>query len=241
MKNKYFLMTLILLVSQFISPELIFPKKIDYSVLRKNMVERQILERGITDKRILTAFYKVKRHLFVKPELRHMAYGDYPLPIDENQTISQPYIVAIMTYIIAPEYNKKVLEIGTGSGYQASILAQLVKNVYTIEIKKNLALKAKKLIRSFDYKNIKFKIGDGYLGWKEYAPYDGIIVTCSPDHIPPPLVEQLAVGGRMVIPVSYSSKVQELILIEKDNKGNLKRTNLIPVLFVPLIRNINER
>lgn len=241
MKNKYFLMTLILLVSQFISPELIFPKKIDYSVLRKNMVERQILERGITDKRILNAFYKVKRHLFVKPELRHMAYGDYPLPIDENQTISQPYIVAIMTYIIAPEYNKKVLEIGTGSGYQASILAQLVKNVYTIEIKKNLALKAKKLIRSFDYKNIKFKIGDGYLGWKEYAPYDGIIVTCSPDHIPPPLVEQLAVGGRMVIPVSYSSKVQELILIEKDNKGNLKRTNLIPVLFVPLIRNINER
>ena len=160
-------MTLILLVSQFISPELIFPKKIDYSVLRKNMVERQILERGITDKRILNAFYKVKRHLFVKPELRHMAYGDYPLPIDENQTISQPYIVAIMTYIIAPEYNKKVLEIGTGSGYQASILAQLVKNVYTIEIKKNLALKAKKLIRSFDYKNIKFKIGDGYLGWKE--------------------------------------------------------------------------
>jgi len=241
MKNKYFLMTLILLVSQFISPELIFPKKIDYSVLRKNMVERQILERGITDKRIINAFYKVKRHLFVKPELRHMAYGDYPLPIDENQTISQPYIVAIMTYIIAPEYNKKVLEIGTGSGYQASILAQLVKNVYTIEIKKNLALKAKKLIRSFDYKNIKFKIGDGYLGWKEYAPYDGIIVTCSPDHIPPPLVEQLAVGGRMVIPVSYSSKVQELILIEKDNKGNLKRTNLIPVLFVPLIRNINER
>lgn len=241
MKNNYFLMTLILLISQFVFPKLIFPKKIDYAVLRKNMVEKQILERGITDKRILNAFYKVKRHLFVKPELRHMAYGDYPLPIDENQTISQPYIVAIMTYIIAPEYNKKVLEIGTGSGYQASILAQLVKNVYTIEIKKNLALKAKKLIRSFDYKNIKFKIGDGYLGWKEYAPYDGIIVTCSPDHIPPPLIEQLAVGGRMVIPVSYTSKVQELILIEKDIKGNLKRTNLIPVLFVPLIRNINGK
>ena len=241
MKNNYFLMTLILLISQFVFPKLIFPKKIDYAVLRKNMVEKQILERGITDKRILNAFYKVKRHLFVKPELRHIAYGDYPLPIDENQTISQPYIVAIMTYIIAPEYNKKVLEIGTGSGYQASILAQLVKNVYTIEIKKNLALKAKKLIRSFDYKNIKFKIGDGYLGWKEYAPYDGIIVTCSPDHIPPPLIEQLAVGGRMVIPVSYTSKVQELILIEKDNKGNLKRTNLIPVLFVPLIRNINGK
>ena len=241
MKNNYFLMILILLMSQFIFPKLIFPKKINYTLLRKNMVEKQILERGITDKRILNAFYKVKRHLFVKPELRYMAYGDYPLPIDENQTISQPYIVAIMTYIIAPEYNKKVLEIGTGSGYQASILAQLVKNVYTIEIKKNLALKAKKLIRSFDYKNIKFKIGDGYLGWKEYAPYDGIIVTCSPDHIPPPLIEQLAVGGRMVIPVSYTSKVQELILIEKDNKGNLKRTNLIPVLFVPLIRNINGK
>jgi len=241
MKNNYFLMILILLMSQFIFPKSIFPKKIDYAVLRKNMVEKQILERGITDKRILNAFYKVKRHLFVKPELRHMAYGDYPLPIDENQTISQPYIVAIMTYIIAPEYNKKVLEIGTGSGYQASILAQLVKNVYTIEIKKNLAVKAKKVIQSFGYKNIKFKIGDGYLGWKEYAPYDGIIVTCSPDHIPPPLIEQLAVGGRMVIPVSYTSKAQELILIEKDIKGNLKRTNLIPVLFVPLIRKINGK
>ncbi len=241
MKNNYFLITLILLISQFVFPKSIFPKKINYTILRKNMVEKQILERGITDKRILNAFYKVKRHLFVKPELRHMAYGDYPLPIDENQTISQPYIVAIMTYIIAPEYNKKVLEIGTGSGYQASILAQLVKNVYTIEIKKNLALKAKKLIRSFDYKNIKFKIGDGYLGWKEYAPYDGIIVTCSPDHIPPPLIEQLAVGGRMVIPVSYTSNVQELILIEKDIKGNLKRTDLIPVRFVPLIRNINGK
>jgi protein-L-isoaspartate(D-aspartate) O-methyltransferase len=235
MKIKYLLIILIL-ISQFI-----FPKKIDYAHLRKNMVEKQILERGITDKRILNAFYKIKRHLFVKPELRHMAYGDYPLPIDENQTISQPYIVAIMTYIIAPEYNKKILEIGTGSGYQASILAQLVKNVYTIEIKKNLALKAKKLIQSFGYKNIKFKIGDGYLGWKEYAPYDGIIVTCSPDHIPPPLIEQLAVGGRMVIPVSYTSNVQELILIEKDAKGNLKRTNLIPVRFVPLIRNINGK
>ncbi len=235
MKIKYLLIILIL-ISQFI-----FPKKIDYTVLRKNMVEKQILERGITDKRILNAFYKVKRHLFVKPELRHMAYGDYPLPIDENQTISQPYIVAIMTYIIAPEYNKKILEIGTGSGYQASILAQLVKNVYTIEIKKNLGLKAKKLIQSLGYKNIKFKIGDGYLGWKEYAPYDGIIVTCSPDHIPPPLIEQLSVGGRMVIPVSYTSNVQELILIEKDTKGNLKRTNLIPVRFVPLIRNINGK
>ncbi len=235
MKIKYLLIILIL-ISQFI-----FPKKIDYAHLRKNMVEKQILERGITDKRILNAFYKIKRHLFVKPELRHMADGDYPLPIDENQTISQPYIVAIMTYIIAPEYNKKILEIGTGSGYQASILAQLVKNVYTIEIKKNLALKAKKLIQSFGYKNIKFKVGDGYLGWKEYAPYDGIIVTCSPDHIPPPLIEQLAVGGRMVIPVSYTSNVQELILIEKDTKGNLKRTNLIPVRFVPLIRNINGK
>lgn len=235
MKIKYLLIILIL-ISQFI-----FPKKVDYAHLRKNMVEKQILERGITDKRILNAFYKIKRHLFVKPELRHMAYGDYPLPIDENQTISQPYIVAIMTYIIAPEYNKKILEIGTGSGYQASILAQLVKNVYTIEIKKNLALKAKKLIQSFGYKNIKFKVGDGYLGWKEYAPYDGIIVTCSPDHIPPPWIEQLAVGGRMVIPVSYTSNVQELILIEKDTKGNLKRTNLIPVRFVPLIRNINGK
>ncbi len=207
-----------------------------FELKRKEMVENQIKKRGIIDKRIVDAFLKVKRHLFVPAEYIFQAYDDKPLPIGYGQTISQPYIVAIMTYVIAPDYNKKVLEIGTGSGYQAAILAEIVKEVYTIEIKKEIADKAKSRLIKMGYKNIKFKTGDGYLGWKEYAPFDGIIVTCSPDHIPPPLIEQLAVGGKMVIPVRYTSNVQELILIEKSRDNKLKRTNLIPVQFVPLIR-----
>lgn len=213
----------------------------DYLTLRKKMIEEQIVARGITEKRLLDAFLKVKRHLFVKPELRQKAYSDSFLDIGEGQTISEPYIVAIMTYAVAPEYNKKVLEIGTGSGYHAAILAELVKNVYTIELIESLGKKAKKRLDSLGYKNIKYKIGDGFKGWEEYAPYDGIIVTCPEDHIPTPLIEQLAVGGRMIIPVSYSSKVQELILIEKDAGGELKKTNLIPVQFVPLIRGKDDQ
>lgn len=213
----------------------------DFFALRKKMIEEQIAARGITEKRLLDAFLKVERHLFVKPELRKKAYNDSFLDIDEGQTISEPYIVAIMTYAVAPEYDKKVLEIGTGSGYHAAILAELVKNVYTIELIDALGKKAKKRLDSLGYKNIKFKIGDGFKGWQEYAPYDGIIVTCPEDHIPTPLIDQLAVGGRMIIPVSYSSKVQELILIEKDAGGELKKTNLIPVQFVPLIRGKDDQ
>ncbi len=227
---KIFVLFIFLIIS------LSFAQKDNFFVKRKEMVENQIKKRGIIDKRILNAFLKVKRHLFVPPEYIFQAYDDKPLPIGYGQTISQPYIVAIMTYVIAPDYNKKVLEIGTGSGYQAAILAELVKEVYTIEIKKEIALKAKSRLLKMGYKNIKFKIGDGYIGWKKYAPFDGIIVTCSPDHIPPPLIEQLAVGGKMVIPVRYTSNIQELILIEKTKDNKLKRTNLIPVQFVPLIR-----
>ena len=208
---------------------------------RKNMIESQILSRGITDKRLLGAFLKVKRHLFVKPELRVRAYLDSPLAIGEGQTINKPYIVAIITHLIAPAYNKKILEIGTGSGYHAAILAELAKEVYTIEIKDKLASKAIKRLKALNYSNITFKIGDGYHGWKEHAPYDGIIVTGSIDHIPSPLIKQLAIGGRMVIPISYSSEVQELILIEKQKGGQIKRINLIPVQFVPLIRGENEK
>lgn len=203
---------------------------------RRRMIEAQLLNRGITDKRILNAFLKVKRHLFVRPELRARAYRDSPLAIGEGQTINKPYIVAIITHAIAPEADKKILEIGTGSGYHAAILAELVKHVYTIEIKAGLARKAMARLRGLDYSNITFKIGDGYHGWESHAPYDGIIVTSSIDHIPAPLIEQLATGGRMVIPVSYSSEVQELILIEKQDDGQVKRINLIPVQFVPLIR-----
>ena len=212
----------------------------DFFLLRKKMIDEQIAGRGITEKRLLNSFLKVERHLFVKPEFRKDAYKDSPLDIGKGQTISEPYIVAIMTYAVAPDHNKKVLEIGTGSGYHAAILAELVKNVYTIELIEKLGIEAKNRLDSLGYKNIEFKIGDGTEGWGKYAPYDGIIVTCSEDHIPPPLINQLAVGGRMIIPVSYSSKVQELILIEKDSKGNLKKTNLIPVQFVPLIRGKDE-
>jgi protein-L-isoaspartate(D-aspartate) O-methyltransferase len=212
-----------------------------YAAAREKMVKEQILERGITDARILNAFRRVRRHLFVAPSLRGQAYGDFPLPIEEGQTISQPYIVAIMTSVIAPDYKKKVLEIGTGSGYQAAVLAELVSEVYTIEIKPALAQSSKKLLEGLGYRNIHFRTGNGYVGWPEAAPFDGIIVTCAPDHIPAALIEQLAVGGRMVIPISYSTTVQDLLLVEKLPDGKLKKTNLIPVLFVPMIRAGNAR
>ena len=213
----------------------------DFLLQRKNMLENQILARGITEKNILNAFMKVKRHLFVSPRLKDKAYEDFPLAIGEGQSINEPYIVAIITYAISPDKNKKVMEIGTGSGYHAAILAELVKEVYTIEIKETLAQEAIKRLNSLKYNNIKFKIGDGYHGWPKHAPFDGIIMTSAIDHIPEPLVEQLAVGGRMVIPVSYSSEVQELIIIEKQMNGQLKRINLIPVQFVPLIRSKDEK
>ena len=213
----------------------------DYASLRNKMVKEQIEGRGITDERVLNAFMKVKRHLFVKPEFRKDAYNDIPLDIGEGQTISEPYIVAVMTLAVTPTPGKKVLEIGTGSGYHAAILAELVKNVYTIEVIEKLGKDAKKRLDAMGYKNIKFRIGNGYEGWEQYAPYDGIIVTCSEDHIPLPLIEQLAVGGKLIIPVSYSSKVQELILIEKEGNGELKKKYLIPVQFVPLIRGKDEQ
>jgi protein-L-isoaspartate(D-aspartate) O-methyltransferase len=213
----------------------------EFTAAREKMIKEQILERGITDQRLLDALLKVKRHLFVGPAFQADAYGDFPLPIEEGQTISQPYIVAIMTTVIAPDYKKKVLEIGTGSGYQAAVLAELVREVYTIEIIPQLARKSKKLLEDLGYKNIHCRTGNGYLGWPETAPFDGIIVTCSPDHIPAPLIEQLAVGGRMVIPISYSTTVQDLLLVEKLANGKLKKTNLIPVLFVPMIRAGNAR
>lgn len=212
-----------------------------FTALREKMVREQIQQRGITDSRLLNAFRKVQRHLFVVPEYRAQAYEDMALPLPEGQSISQPYIVAIMTSVIAPSYNKKILEIGTGSGYQAAILAELVHHVYTIEIKETLGRNSRRLLTGLKYDNISFKVGDGYLGWPEYAPFDGIIVTCSPDHIPRPLIDQLAVGGRMVIPISYLSNVQTLILIEKGKNGKLKKTDLIPVEFVPLIRGVHDR
>ena len=200
---------------------------------RKEMVETQIKRRGVKNKRVLEAMLKVERHKFVSQSVQKLAYNDYPLPIGEEQTISQPYIVALMTELLQLKGNEKVLEIGTGSGYQAAILAELAKEVYSIEILEPLANRAEKLLQELGYNNITVKCGDGYIGWKEYAPFDGIIVTCAPPYIPQPLIEQLAEGGKMVIPVGVHW--QELKLLEKIN-GKMKTTNIIPVRFVPMTR-----
>jgi protein-L-isoaspartate(D-aspartate) O-methyltransferase len=203
----------------------------DYKTMRERMVETQIKARGVKDPRVLAAMLKVERHLFVPKDLHATAYSDQPLPIGEGQTISQPYIVALMTELLDLEGGKKVLEVGTGSGYQAAILAELANEVYTIEIIEKLAASAQKLLLDMGYRNIKVKAGDGYLGWPEAAPFDAIIVTCAPDHIPKPLIEQLKEGGRMVIPVGEFT--QELKKIVKHG-GKLETTNVIPVIFVPM-------
>jgi protein-L-isoaspartate(D-aspartate) O-methyltransferase len=199
--------------------------------MREGMVETQIKARGVKGPRVLAAMLKVERHLFVPKDLHPTAYSDQPLPIGEGQTISQPYIVALMTELLDLKGDEKVLEVGTGSGYQAAILAELAKEVYTIEIIEKLASSAKKLLLDLGYKNIKVKAGDGYLGWPEAAPFDAIIVTCAPDHIPKPLMDQLREGGRMVIPVGEFT--QELKKIVKRG-GKLETTNVIPVIFVPM-------
>ena len=203
----------------------------DYKTMREGMVETQIRARGVKDPRVLAAMLKVERHLFVPKDLHPTAYSDQPLPIGEGQTISQPYIVALMTELLDLKGGEKVLEVGTGSGYQAAILAELAKEVYTIEIVEKLATSAEKLLLDLGYTNIKVRAGDGYLGWPESAPFDAIIVTCAPDHIPRPLMDQLKEGGRMVIPVGEST--QELKKIVKRG-GKLETTNVIPVIFVPM-------
>ncbi|RMD59913.1 MAG: protein-L-isoaspartate(D-aspartate) O-methyltransferase [Nitrospirae bacterium] len=196
------------------------------------MVEEQIISRGIKDERVIKAMEETPRHLFVSPDLADRAYEDYPLPIGHGQTISQPYIVAIMTELLRLKGDEKVLEIGTGSGYQAAILSKLAKEVYTIEIIKDLAESAKERLRLLGYKNVHVIWGDGYKGLIEYAPFDCIIVTAAPPKIPEALIKQLKVGGRMVIPVG--TFYQELVLIEKDEKG-IKKKSIIPVRFVPMV------
>jgi protein-L-isoaspartate(D-aspartate) O-methyltransferase len=198
---------------------------------RRLMVETQILSRGVEDSLVLKAMLKVSRHLFVPESYRELSYSDGPLPIGEGQTISQPYIVALMTELLGLKGGGKVLEIGTGSGYQAAILAEICSEVYTIEIIKTLADRAESTLKSMGYKNITVKCGDGYQGWEEHSPFDEIIVTAAPDHIPQPLVDQLKIGGKMVIPVG--DFYQELILITKTQKG-VEQKNVIPVRFVPM-------
>ena len=203
----------------------------DFKTMREKMVETQIKARGVKDPRVLSAVLKVERHLFVPKDLQTSAYMDQPLPIGEGQTISQPYIVALMTELLELKGGEKVLEIGTGSGYQAAILAELAKEVYTIEIIEPLATSAKKLLLQLGYQNIMVKAGDGYLGWPEVAPFDAIIVTAAPDHIPKPLLEQLKEGGRMIVPVGTYSQVLKKIV---KRSGRIETTDVIPVVFVPM-------
>jgi len=205
----------------------------DYAAQRKAMVERQLKGRGIKDPRVLAAMAKVPRHLFVPEAQKPHAYEDRPLPIGLGQTISQPYVVALMTEAVRIKPGDKVLEIGTGSGYQAAVLSEITPKAFTIEILPALADAARKRLRELGYPTVQVKTGDGYLGWPQQAPFDAIIVTAAPGKIPPKLVEQLKEGGRMVVPVGERDK-QRLTLVEKQG-GKLKITNLAPVAFVPMV------
>ena len=200
---------------------------------RMRMVEEQIRARGIRDSAVLAALARVPRHEFVPSEMQPMAYADTPLPIGLEQTISQPYIVAYMTEAAEIAPTDKVLEIGTGSGYQAAILAEVAREVYTIELLPELASRAQAVLRKLGYTNVRARTGDGYVGWKEHAPFDAILVTAAPDHVPPALVEQLAVNGRMIIPVGRGE--QEMRVITRTAAGVTEQSTLL-VRFVPLVR-----
>jgi len=207
-------------------------KKGDYEAQREHMVRTQIKSRGITDKAVLNAMLKVPRHLFVPESYRDQAYGDFPLPIGEGQTISQPYIVAIMTEVLELNVYDRVLEIGTGSGYQAAVLSEICDSVYTIELYESLGKRAAGLLDELGCKNVAVKVGDGYEGWEEHSPFDAIIVTCAPKNVPGPLKDQLREGGKMVIPVG-ELYAQELLLLTKED-DELREKYLIPVRFVPM-------
>ncbi|MFQ5963261.1 MAG: protein-L-isoaspartate(D-aspartate) O-methyltransferase [Candidatus Scalinduaceae bacterium] len=207
----------------------------EYLEERKKMVEFQIRARGVKDKNILEAMETVPRHLFVPENYIKYSYYDQPLPIGLGQTISQPYIVALMTEMLNVDKNDVVLEIGTGSGYQAAILSKIIKEVYTIEIIKELGLQADERLKSLGYNNVNVKIADGSLGWPDKAPFDAIIVTAAAEKIPDPLVKQLKPGGRMVIPVNSSFFGQDLLIVEKDAEEKINIIKTIPVRFVPLV------
>jgi protein-L-isoaspartate(D-aspartate) O-methyltransferase len=201
---------------------------------REEMVRSQLISRGISSPEVLEAFRNVPRHVFVPAEYLQLAYADQPLPIGEGQTISQPYIVAYMTEILDIKPGEKVLEIGTGSGYQAAILKQVGAEVFSVEVIGSLSERADKILKNIGISDIHLKIADGYLGWPEFAPFDAIVVTCSPSEIPSPLVLQLAEGGKMIIPVGEQHSVQFLYLLEK-KEGKIRQKNVLPVRFVPMV------
>lgn len=203
---------------------------------RRRMVDQQIAAHGVRDPEVLAAMRRVPRHLFVPSDGQSRAYGDHPLPIGHGQTISQPYIVGYMTEILRLKPEDRVLEIGTGSAYQAAILAEIVDHVVTIEIVEPLAQSAARGLEQIGYRNVTVVEGDGYFGWREDGPYDAIMVTAAAEHIPPPLIEQLKPGGRMVIPVGRTGWTQNLLLVHKMPDGKIRTENLLPVRFVPLTR-----
>jgi protein-L-isoaspartate(D-aspartate) O-methyltransferase len=211
----------------------------DYASARAQMVTRQIAERGVRDERVLAAMRRVPRHEFVPESEKRSAYHDTPLPIGEGQTISQPYIVALMTELAQPAENHRVLEIGTGSGYQAAVLAEIVEHVYSVELESTLAQRASEVLQKLDYDNVTVRAGDGYAGWVEHAPFDIILITAAPDHVPEPLIAQLKPGGRMVVPVGPIASTQQLRVLEKDAAGKVTSKVVAPVRFVPLRRRAN--
>lgn len=204
---------------------------------RHSMVRTQVAARGVTDEAVLQALRTVPRHKFVPHHSPELAYTDRPLPIGHEQTISQPYIVAYMTEVVHPDSADRVLEVGTGSGYQAAVLAEIVDTVYTVEIIRRLAYTARDRLHRLGYDNVVVRHGDGYKGWPDHAPFDAIIVTAAPDQIPPPLIDQLARGGRMVVPVGPEGGNQQLTLVKKQADGTTDRETLMPVRFVPFQRN----
>jgi len=206
------------------------------AALRAQMVKEQIEDRGLTNTAVLAAMRKVPRHKFVPEPFRDLAYVDAPLAIGHGQTISQPYVVAVMTELLHLKPTDRVLEIGTGSGYQAAVLAEIAAQVYTIEIIEPLATSAAERLKRLGYSTVQVKCGDGFLGWPEHAPFDAIIVTCAVDPIPEPLIKQLKPGGRLVIPEGQPMSEQWLVLVEKDPSGKIGRRRVLPVAFVPMTR-----
>lgn len=212
----------------------------NFAQVRQDMIRMQLMSRGIDNEGVLKAFQTVPRHLFVPEPMREYAYVDSPLPIGEGQTISQPYIVALMTQAVDPKPGERALEIGTGSGFQAAILSQVVKEVYSIEILPDLAASAKQLLEQLGYKNVFVKQGDGFRGWPDKAPFDIVIVTAAAPVIPPPLVEQLAENGRLVMPLGGQGEAQSLILGVKKN-GRLQQSTVTSVRFVPMTGEVEKR
>jgi len=207
---------------------------------RRRMVERDLKGRDIRDPKVLEILGRVPRHLFVEPSLKGKAYADHPLPIGEGQTISQPYIVAFMTQILKVQPGERVLEIGTGSGYQAAVLAELTDQVYTVEIVESLTRQAARRLKDLGYGSVRVKYGDGYFGWEEAAPFDAIIVTCAANHIPPPLIKQLKEGGRLILPLGSTTYFQTLTLLTK-KMGKTDIQHLTGVAFVPMTGEVQKK